>query len=415
MAKFLKILKISLKNILSYKRNRIIMFAIGFSAFFMVFGGGYNEGMKRQLLKLMTDSYTGDYTIVSESVKLKSDPSPIQVGWNEMITDDNGYLRELRSEPNVAKVLRRMVLYANIMGKNDVENDFAIIVGCDFANEQEYALSKIRFQGQYHQQGDIVYINEKIGQKLNLKLGEDIYLFFVGENGMPIPAKLKVGGIFVGRGFPAISENQAFIDYTVLKKSLHLATDTYSSVLVVAKQKSQIGKTFPALQKKIPPQWKIVLPKVSGKFFIDIHTAVSFFSWLSNLLMYITIFLFVYSTLIISTYNRHREIGIMNSLGLSKRRIFWLLSSEGMVLGLYPSLIGSTIGFIGVMILSRIGIPATNDAMKYMFASDVLYFQFNGWLLFNSIVLISIIAFLGSIPPIINVLKLKPVDALKEI
>jgi ABC-type lipoprotein release transport system permease subunit len=391
------------------------MFAIGFSAFFMIFGGGYSEGMKKQLLQLMTDSYTGDYTIVSESVKLKSDPSPIQVGWNEMMTDDNGYLRGLQSDSNVAKVLRRMVLYANVMGKNDVDNDFTIIVGCDFANEQEYALSKIKFQGQYHRQGDIVYINEKIGQKLNLKLGDDIYLFFVGENGMPIPTKLKVGGIFVGRGFPAVSENQAFIDYAVLKRSLHLATGTYSSVLVVVKQKTLLEKTFPALQKKIPPQWKIVLPKVSGKFFIDIYTAVSFSSWLSNLLMYITIFLFVYSTLIISTYNRHREIGIMNSLGLSKRRIFWLLSSEGVVLGLFPSLIGSTIGFIGVMILSRIGIPATNDAMKYMFASDVLYFQFNGWLLFNSIVLISIIAFLGSIPPIVNVLKLKPVDALKEI
>ena len=166
MSKLLIAVQLLLKDLFSQRRNRLIMFAIGFGAFFMVVGGGYNSGMKHQLLELMHDGYTGDATIVADSVRLEPSPMPLQVGWNDLLLGKQETLDQLGKEADVKDVLGRLVVYGNIMGEDDSLNEYATIVGCDFRAEEDYTFRKLlKFKEDPIFKKDFVYVSEKLANK----------------------------------------------------------------------------------------------------------------------------------------------------------------------------------------------------------------------------------------------------------
>ncbi|MCL6591044.1 MAG: FtsX-like permease family protein [Firmicutes bacterium] len=413
MIKIINLIKILLRNIIRYKRNYYIMVAIGFAAFFIMVIAGFTAGVKQQLFRLMYANYTGDLMIINDQVKIKSDPAPLQVGWDQMLVD-NGFLDQMRNIDNIDQILRRMVLMASSMGEDEEKNVYTSVIGCEFDKEENYSFkSLLSFVKRDQKIKNGVYVSQKIADKLNLKVGDHIYLFFITENGM-VPAKFNVAAIFTGKGFPGIVQNLIYIDYPTLIDSLMLAEQKISFGLVMLKDQNKTNETINQIKKIAPGDASIVTPKISGQFFVAQGVMYDLILGVSMALMYLSIFLFVYSTLIISIKSRQREIGIMSSLGISKKDIFTICTGEGMLLGFIPAIFGCLLGLIFVNIFSVIGIPALNDSMRYAFASDVLYLQVDLKAILFSIIGISLIAFLGAISPTLKILKLNPVDALKD-
>lgn len=416
MSKFIIAVRLVLKDLLSQRRNRLIMFAIGFGAFFMVVGGGYNSGMKHQLLELMHDGYTGDVTIVSETIKLEPSPMPLQVGWKDMLNGKQDILDRLKNDVDIKDLLGRLVLYGNVMGSDDSINEYVTVVGCDFQVEDKYTFRKLlKFEKEPILEGNSVYVSKKIAEKLNLKIGANIYIFLVDQNEMIRPTKFRVGGIFTGKGFPAVVESLVYVDYADLRAALRLPELYYSSILIMLEDKSNINITSRRIREIIPSEWVLVSPDISGSFFKGIYNMIDITTNISNILMYLLIFLFVYSILLMNINGRRREIGIMSSLGISNQQVLFIFMGEGTLLGLVPAIIGSFLGLVLVFVFTRIGIPAMNDAMKYMFASDMLYFKVNITAILNATIVIPFIAFLGSILPTYKILKMKIIESLKNI
>lgn len=237
----------------------------------------------------------------------------------------------------------------------------------------------------------------------------------VDQNEMIRPARFRVGGVFTGKGFPVVVEGLVYVDYADLKAALRLSESYYSSLLVMLENRSDINTTLGRLREVTPPNWAVVSPDVSGSFFKGIYNMIDITTNISNLLMYLSIFLFVYSILLINITGRRREIGIMSSLGVSNPQAFCIFIAEGTLLGLIPVVIGVLLGLLLVLLFTIIGIPAVNDAMKYMFASDVLYFRVNTMAILNAVIVIPFMAFLGATLPTYKVLKMKPIESLKNI
>lgn len=400
------------KDVMTVKKHFFIMFAIGFGCFFMVVSSGYNEGMRYQIARLMRESVSGDYTVTSSRFEMEAEPTPVQVPWDETIVDDGSLMERIESTDGVGEALGHLVLYASVMGADESANDFAYVIGCDLKKEERHAFATMVKIESAFPGGDGIYVSGKLAETLSLKPGDPVYLFLVGQDGMQVPCRFTLGGVFSGRGFPAVSEKLVYIDYGLLKKSVRMEEDRYSSLLVFADGEDR--RLGPALREQLGKELSVVDSSVSGAFYGQIRATISFFSLLFNLLMYVTIFLFVYSVLVASMSDRRKEIGTMSALGVDKRAIFRILAGEGCLIGLVPAMIGSAAGEIALFFVSRIGIPACSDAMKYMFASDVLYFRVNHGILLYSVVAIGAISFAASILPVRSALALDPVVALKE-
>ena len=413
MIRLFNLLKIPIKNIMRYKRNHYIMVAIAIAAFMVVLLSGMVAGIKDQLFKLMYTNYTGDIMLINEDVKIREDPSPIQVGWDKLLVD-SGQIAEIKRDGNIRDVFGRLTVMASAMGEDDEKNQYVTVIGCDFRKEENNSFEALlKFVERDTEVKEGVYISKKIGEKLELTMGKAIYLFFFTDMGL-VPAKLEVAGVFSGKGYPGVVDALVYVDYLVLKEALMLSNDRYSYFLLTVKDKSRITDTLSAIKKIIPADWKDVSPEESGKFFLSQETMYNFILDFSIGLMYLSIFLFIYSTLAISIKERQRELGIMASMGISRKGIFGLFSGEGVLLGFLPALCGCLLGLVVVLLMSVIGIPAFNEAMKYGVVSDVLYFKVDIRAVVQLVLGVSLTAFIGSILPILKILKVRPVDILRN-
>ncbi len=413
MIKLFTFFRLLFRSIVRYKRNHYIMVAIGLAAFMVVLISGMMMGIKDQLFKLMYINYTGDLMVINREVKIGADPNPVQVGWDQLLVDE-GQVAQIKKDANIQGVYQRLTLMASVMGEDDEKNQYATVIGCDFAQEENTAFrALLNFEERAAALADGVLVSAKIAEKLGLKIGDAVYLFFLTDLGMT-PAKFPISGIFTGKGFPGVVNSLIYIDYPQLKAALLLEADQYSYFLVTLKDKKQAAQSLAALTQILPADWQTVLPEVAGKFILSQGVMYDFITGLSMGLMYLSIFLFIYSTLLISIKGRQREIGIMATMGVDRKNIFAIYSGEGVLLGFLPAFCGSVCGLGVVLLLSVLGIPAVNEAMKYGIASDVLYFKVDLHAVLYTIGGVSLIAFLGTIPPTLKILRLRPVEALRN-
>lgn len=411
MLKFLNIVFIILKNIFRYKRNYFVMSAIGLAAFFIVILEGYNKGMQAQLFRVMHDAYTGDFAIISKQIDVKPSPTILHVGWDKMLNEKE----VIFDQKNVRFRLRRLVLMGSVMGKDESKNCYATVVGCDFTTEKHYLFKTLlKFYTPRNQNNDVVYVSDKIASKLNLKIRDTLYLFLIGKNSELIPAMFEIGGIFSAKGFPNTTDQYIFIDYEKLHNTLRLTDHKVTSILLMLDQNSDSSSTYERIKKTLPPDMAIITPDKLGGFFISLMKGYDTVMHATFLLMYLMIFLFIYSTMVMSMNDHRKEIGIMTSLGIPKLTIFLLYSGQGFLLGVFPAVIGSFFGCLIVLILSFVGIPAVNMAMQYAFAGDTLFLKVNLISFFYTLCGIPLIGLFGAIFPVLNILKLKPLEAIEK-
>ncbi len=413
MNKILNYIKLPLRNIIRYRRNHYIMIAIGFAAFMIVLIAGMISGIKNQLADLMYTNYTGDLMLIKKDVKIKESPGFVQVAWDKMLSDE-GQIAALKRDTNIDEIYKRLTLMAGIKGGDVEKNQYVTVIGCDFAKEEDYSFrTLLDFTQQNNNLENGIYISKSIADKLNLEINTTVNLFFFTDTG-PVSAKFKVAGIFTGKGYPGIVNSLVYIDYSLLVEKLMAGESKFSYLLISFKDKELAQQSLTGIAKNLPSDWAMVPPEISGKFILSQGEMYDVILSFTKGLMYLSIFLFIYSTLIISITGRKQEFGIMASMGIKKGNIFALFATEGVLLGLLPALTGCILGLSAVGILSKIGIPAINEAMKYGIASDILYFKIDLKTATYTIIGVTVIAFLGTISPIGKILGLNPIDTLKS-
>ncbi len=116
----------------------------------------------------------------------------------------------------------------------------------------------------------------------------------------------------------------------------------------------------------------------------------------------------IINTLMMSIYERTREIGVMKAVGATKGTIRLLFTAEGGVLGFMGGLIGAVIALILGQLLNIIG--------SRTFLSDFPDFNmtvFPAWLILGIIGLTTVISLLAGLYPANRAARLDPVEALR--
>lgn len=411
------ILKHSVKNVFRSKMNKILMIAIFIGCLIMTLSFGYNSGLNKQLEKLKTVLYTGDITITSNNAVLNTEPQPIQFPWDELMVLESDEIRKIENVDEIEHVSRRFVLMASAYGENESINEYITVVGLDFHLEKDDLFKHVlqinpNTEKELISNNDI-FLSDVMCRKLKLKKGDSVYLFFVDEYGMLTPTKYNLKDIYTANGFPEIVEGLAFINYLSMISNFRSQESFASTLNIKLSDTITDNETVIKKLQNILPNRKVYTSDQSGAFIQGIKLTISYLMNISKFIIMGAILLFSFSALFIAIHNRSKEIGIMNSMGLSKVEIFTLIILESAFLGLIPSIIAGIIGILVTFLLSIWGIPAVNDAMRYMFASDKLFFAFDNENVFLIIILVTLVTIIGSIAPIIKVIKLNPIEVIK--
>jgi ABC-type lipoprotein release transport system permease subunit len=113
---------------------------------------------------------------------------------------------------------------------------------------------------------------------------------------------------------------------------------------------------------------------------------------------------------------RRKEIGILKSMGMTRREILFLFLSEGALLGFTGSACGTLLGWILVLVLGHIGIDLTRmlESMK-MPIDNIIYPHVELVNVVGSLFLGTIIAALVSLLPSRKAASMNAIEAIRSV
>ncbi len=145
-------------------------------------------------------------------------------------------------------------------------------------------------------------------------------------------------------------------------------------------------------------------------------TAMGFYSILDFIVILIVAVIIV-NTLLMSVFERFREMGILASLGMKGGQIRQMFLLEAATLGLLGIVVGIIIGAVGVGYLATSGIPI-GDKMAAVAGSNfalssTMYGRFDPASFVQLSLATLIVVLLASLYPAFYASRLEPVEALR--
>jgi len=124
-------------------------------------------------------------------------------------------------------------------------------------------------------------------------------------------------------------------------------------------------------------------------------------------------FIIVNNSLVINILDRTREIGTLRAIGAKKRFISMQCMVENLILTITSGVLGVLAGIIGTHFINKAHIVLHNSFLVQLFGSEAISVHVNGGNVFKLFILVLALALLGWIYPVINALKVSPVDAIQ--
>jgi putative ABC transport system permease protein len=123
----------------------------------------------------------------------------------------------------------------------------------------------------------------------------------------------------------------------------------------------------------------------------------------------------IMNTVLMSVYERIREVGVLKAMGFRSREVVWMFILEGLFVGLLGSLMGAALGGILDALLVFIGFPL--DKMAGSLGSGIpfwgrLYGEWNPGAMIFAVIFGVVIALIAAVIPARKAAKMTATDAL---
>jgi ABC-type lipoprotein release transport system permease subunit len=131
-----------------------------------------------------------------------------------------------------------------------------------------------------------------------------------------------------------------------------------------------------------------------------------------NIILLTIILVGISNTLVMSIRERVYEIGTIRAIGMQKPSVLLMFMMEGIILGLFGTLIGIIVGGGISAVLSIWGIYIGPSSLSTFLVNNTLYFSISAGLFLIVLSVIVVVSALASIYPSYQAAKLKPITAM---
>lgn len=259
-----------------------------------------------------------------------------------------------------------------------------------------------------------ILLGWKLAHRMKAHTGSKVVLTFTDTLGCLVAASFRVTGIFK-------SVNSSFDDRQVYvhKKTLdeHVGTIGLSheiSVLLKNDYDSQlIRDSLSTLYRDLEVvTWKELSPETDlMNQTVDVYALI-----IMGIIMAALSFGII-NTMLMALLERTREIGMMEALGMSRSRIFFLVIAETMLLTLTGIPLALLISFGVIGHYHRVGLDLSGMGQEMMSSfgfNTLIYPEFPSDKLPAILLIVFLTAWLSALLPAIRLMKLQPVEALRH-
>ena len=254
-----------------------------------------------------------------------------------------------------------------------------------------------------------ILIGQPAADKLHLKAGDQVSLSVNTSNGDVLEQTFTVRGIFTTNTY---AFDNATIFMPLAKAQAITQTENHASTIFVLLNKdSDTDSVVTAL--KVAPNLEILTWRDLNSLFVEFETmANSYIAFFYMIILAITASVII-NTLIMSVYERTREIGILSAIGMRGGRILWLFLTESSLLAVGGVIMGWLLGYGAIAWFNVSGFYIGNMGLSGMLVSNTIYAE----PAMNDIVSVTIMTFvvtlLSGLYPAVTASRLEPVAALR--
>jgi ABC-type lipoprotein release transport system permease subunit len=321
------LLKYSFRNLLrTPQRSFIILAGLIVSIIFIIWGFNFNDSALIEIQNEITSHYTGNFQVGHPKFNLFGN----KIETYHFLTQEH----PLYLNPNLTK---RVVSPVFVSGPKKTVG--SLLIGVDVLQESKITnFHKAITAGSFFQDNLIqnpIILGERLANKLNLKLGEEVVVISQGVDGSIANDLFILSGLLnFGGGdleekliFTTIDKAREFL--SMPPNSFHLFVGTDLKTLEdVPKNNSII-------------YWHKLLP--------DVHLSITFMdklNWILTSIMVFVVSLGISNTLFVSFNEREKEYQSLSIIGANSRWIALSLFFEVMILLIIALILGNGLGIL---------------------------------------------------------------------
>ena len=272
-------------------------------------------------------------------------------------------------------------------------------------------LQEGRFLSETTQRG--VVLGQKLARSLQAQIGSEIVVVVQAADGSlgndlyTVTGILKAAGDSIDRN-AALIHTADFVELFVSGERIHevalnsrgmLSPEGLTALLSIAAPEEEIKN------------WRQLMPEVS-----DMVNLFDAFIWIFGLIFLLAAGMGVMNTMLMATYERIREFGILKALGATPWGIIRDVAAEALMLAALGTVLGTILGLAGSYYLQKVGLDLSIFAGTYSVggvAFDPIWrATISPKMVFIPVVLMLIIGLLASLYPAALAARLDPVKAI---
>jgi ABC-type lipoprotein release transport system permease subunit len=402
----MQILKMAFRDL---GRNRRRSF---FSA--LAVGGGL------ALLILMSSVVAGEMGSALESaIKLQTGHIQIRAStynenksslkWEDLVANPDEIAGQIAALDQVKAATPR--LYASGYLSSGTQSASAKITGIDPLSPASDPYREGVISGNYLSPDDreAVLIGKPMAEKLNLKVGDNVSLSLNTADGGVQDQTFTVKGIY-STGTYGFDSGTVFLP--LAKAQAMTRTENHAStVYVLLKDTAMTDVVVPALS--VPSNLEIKTWTDLNALFVEYETfAQSYIAIFYMIILAISASVII-NTLIMSVYERTREIGILSAIGMRGGRIMMLFLAESSMLAVGGVIMGLIIGVLATLYFNINGFYIGDMGLNGMTIADTIYAKLTMDNLISLTIMTFVVTILAGLYPAVMASRMQPVEALR--
>ncbi|GHT85780.1 ABC transporter substrate-binding protein [Spirochaetia bacterium] len=400
------------------RRTSLCIVAIGIAVFFTIVMQSMTTGMMAGMETVVQVFDTGHVSVASKDFEAEKEYYPVQYP----IVDGRSaaeLVEAIKALPGVRAVFPRITAYATLQ---DSTKKHALLWGLDIAGEtaannfnmtrKSNGLVEGRFPAQDTNECAVGTIFAK---KTELGIGDKIPLKTVSAQFSDKMWSPVITGIYEF-DYQKYDEDTILVDINRLQRLLVLG-DAAQQVYVFAYKASMSETIAKAVTSLLGALSTDVVREWRDNYFVAMMRQSAVIYYIVYLVFIIVASFLIVNTVVMIIHERIKEIGMMGSLGMTRREIVEVFFFEALFLSILGALAGCLLGGIVTFIGSWFPIDfnaITGGGMKEFPISGTIYLDFSPGILAGGFVFGVVIASICTLIPSLKSAFVEPVEALRR-
>lgn len=392
------------------RRSGLTLLAVALGLALLVVTSGLMAGAVEGSIENSIRVQTGHVQIREESY----DEDKVSLKWEDLLADPQALAAQAQSLPEVR--VAAPVLWASGILATGEESVGVRVFGIDPLSETNAPFQEGLVAGQFLTPDDRsgVLVGERLARSLGVAPGDDVSLLVNTSDEQPDEAIFTIRGLY-DTGIPGYDETTIFLPLAKAQ-AFTRAEQRVSAILMLLHDQEDADLVATALRA----------PGLNLLTWTDLNQVVLQAVEMSNGIMYLmylvvlaVVAVVIANTLLMSVFERTREMGILASLGMKGRQIMAMLVMEATVLAVVGIILGILLGSLGVYYLATegwyIGEAAAGAATVETAYGETLYAKFSVSDMVPLSVAALVITLLASLYPAWFAARMEPIDALRAL